>query len=391
MKRLDSVDVMRALAIIFMVVCHFQIFLSPLEPDHKWLYFFSNHIVGDLAAPFFLFLSGLSQVLSIQKRAGMVQPVHEPLWRDRTLKRGAAVFLVGILFSISIHGPGAAFEWDVLTLIGASMVALRVVRGAGPKLLVFFAVGVVVLSPVLRSYGGYIEPWGGVLNPVAGITDLFPAIMFDPAAEYSAGRSFFEVLNGFFIGGYFPLFPWLAFPLAGFAVGKAMAVGTAGALLRMLLAAKGVLFLAVGLVLAAFGAARGGGDLIGGFVTALGFYPATVSMWCVQMGLTLLVFVFLTTVCDGREATGGVWILFFRLFSRYSLTVYVLHHMVIFYPLYVAGALHGDLKMYHAGAIGVWAAFLLSLLFLALMVPVLGLWDKRGGKYSLEWCLARLV
>ena len=69
MQRVDSVDVLRALALIGMVICHYPIFLSSGAGSDAMLYFFSNHLLGgDCGASWFVFLVGLSQVLSIKKR-----------------------------------------------------------------------------------------------------------------------------------------------------------------------------------------------------------------------------------------------------------------------------------------------------------------------------------
>jgi hypothetical protein len=46
LQRNDSVDVLRALALIGMVICHYPIFLSSGEGKDAMLYFFSNHLMG---------------------------------------------------------------------------------------------------------------------------------------------------------------------------------------------------------------------------------------------------------------------------------------------------------------------------------------------------------
>ncbi len=45
MQRLDSVDVLRALALVGMVICHYPIFLSSGEVADALMYFLANHVL----------------------------------------------------------------------------------------------------------------------------------------------------------------------------------------------------------------------------------------------------------------------------------------------------------------------------------------------------------
>ena len=124
MKRLDSVDVMRALALIGMVICHYPIFLSRGDGADAMLYFLTNHLLGgDFAASWFVFLVGVSQVLSAQKqRAG--QPANASL----AIIRGAVIFAIGLLFLLIVQGSEELWDWDILTFIGAMTIALLYCR-----------------------------------------------------------------------------------------------------------------------------------------------------------------------------------------------------------------------------------------------------------------------
>ena len=67
MRRLDSIDIARAIAIFLMVMCHFTIYITRPEGVFPNIYFFGDHILGDFPAAMFLFLVGVSLCLSINK------------------------------------------------------------------------------------------------------------------------------------------------------------------------------------------------------------------------------------------------------------------------------------------------------------------------------------
>jgi uncharacterized membrane protein YeiB len=74
-------------------------------------------------------------------------------------------------------------------------------------------------------------------------------------------------------------------------------------------------------------------------------------------------------------------------FSRYSLTIYVLHHLVHIWPLWIYGICQGeDTTEYWQTALPLWAASVLAVVFL------LGCWlvfHKLGQRriWALEGCM----
>ena len=137
MKRLDSVDVMRALALVGMVICHYPIFLSKGEGADAMLYFLSNHMLGDFGAAWFLFLVGISQVLSAKK-----QRADQPANTRLPIIRGGVIFVIGLLFLLIVQGPEELWDWDILTLIGTMTIVLLYCRGLPSSTLLAFCVAV---------------------------------------------------------------------------------------------------------------------------------------------------------------------------------------------------------------------------------------------------------
>jgi uncharacterized membrane protein len=134
MQRNDSVDVLRALALIGMVICHYPIFLSSGAGTDAMLYFFSNHLLGgDCGASWFVFLVGLCQVLSFRKRDTVQQKDI-----SRVIIRGVAIFVIGLLFLLVIQGYEQLWDWDILTFIGATTIILLPCRKTPSWMLLLF-------------------------------------------------------------------------------------------------------------------------------------------------------------------------------------------------------------------------------------------------------------
>lgn len=388
MGRLNSIDVMRTIAIAFMVLCHFPVFLSsPVE--QPWAHFFGNHVVGDFAAPFFLFLAGVSQAISLRRQRQLETRFFSEAAK-RGIARGALIFLIGILFSLLVRGPDALFEWDVLTLIGASIVVIQLLRNQSAWLLVLLSVLIFFAAPWLRSQVGYLESWGGSLEPTAGFSEIFHGLLWDPSKEYSPGTGVVSTLTGFFVNGYFPIFPWLIFPLVGFALGKSIQGHSIGYYRN--LCAFGVL-LAAGAVGVAYQGSLEHEPILGavtGYRSALSFYPDSSMMLLLQLGFCFVFFSILRMAADLRG--GAAWnISVCQRFSKFSLTIYVLHHIVIYWPMWIAGWAYGSISMFYAQAMGAGVALALGALMLLALHFITKAWDAAGGVYSIEWLVSRII
>ncbi|MFA5161217.1 MAG: heparan-alpha-glucosaminide N-acetyltransferase domain-containing protein [Elusimicrobiales bacterium] len=383
MKRLDSVDMMRALAIIFMVLCHFPIFLSSPASGWPGLYFFANHAVGDFAAPFFLFLVGMSQVVS---SAGQSSGPRT-LWRDKAIVRGFSVFILGFGFSFVMQGPGAVFEWDILTLIGFSLIVMRLLTALPDRGFVLLAALAFAAAPPLRGMSGYLGQWGGEMSGASGLPSAISGWIADPANEYAPVFASGAIIKGFFVNGYFPVFPWIGFVFAGAAAGRRISGHDIKGQSRRLMA-LGVSLSAAACAVAAAAPKIAGADISAGYMTVFSFYPDTPAMAALQLGAALFCFGLLRRLYDGAGRVSSVWANYCRRISRYSLSVYIIHHALMFFPLNAAGWYYGT--DYHAGAMTTLSAFLLSVVLLLLLGFALPLWDRRDARYSFEWLLAAI-
>jgi uncharacterized membrane protein len=323
----------------------------------------------------------MSQFISLRRWAGLGRPESEIA--TRTARRVVLIFFTGLLFATAIWGPRYVFDWDILTFIGFSILALYPLRRLRPGYLPLIAAGVVAASPLLREWAHYSHYWDAAYT------------------EYSHDFTSRDVFLGFWVNGYFPVFPWLTFPLLGFATGRWFLVvsGRKRGQDRWLLLAGSCLVVLAGVAVLVNSTLQHAQDTalqpqgaLGWYVSGLEFYPATTTFVVGTLGVVLLLFWLLRTLLDLRPAAGRAWMTFFRRYSRFSLTTYVVHHAVHVWPLIVMGTTpHHDKWYYYGDAVSPLAALLLAVTFVALFYVALIVWERRGARYSFEWILGRLV
>ena len=68
MKRLESIDVLRAVAILLMVQIHFVVYLAPASSGPAWLGTLSQ-VLAAFPLPIFTFLVGMSLCLSLHRQS----------------------------------------------------------------------------------------------------------------------------------------------------------------------------------------------------------------------------------------------------------------------------------------------------------------------------------
>jgi len=358
---------MRAIAIILMVEIHFVENLSPRASPWKWLYDVSG-VLGDLPAPMFTFLVGLSLWLWLRRdEAKGVEPARI---RRRVMRRGLFIFLSGLAFAAAIWRPAGLFDWDILTLIGASTLILFPMRRLRPWVFVAVALLIVAAAPPLREMSGYARHWND--------------------GEYEYAFTLRDVLLGFTLQGCFPLLPWLVFPLLGFATGKAF-YGGKGARLSPAMPVLGMVVLSLsGLLLAA--ASRHGAAL-GAYAEGLSFYPASTPYALGMLGAILVALWLLDLWLDrGATPPSGPVFSFFRRYSGFAFTAYVVHHAVHIWPLYAFALWRGlPLEAYYENAMDTGSAFALFVLFTAVFYALLVRWERAGARYSFERMLRRFA
>ncbi len=151
--------------------------------------------------------------------------------------------------------------------------------------LLLIAAAIVAVAPLLRDAVDYLQWWGGELNVVDGVAP--PGILVHPPIDYVPGLSPGTAVVGLFVAGWFPLFPWLAFPVLGLVLGRRMIVDRPGLVPRW--AGMGVLALAAGLTVALTSVKASRGNPVSDHISVFSFTPESTSLLLAQLGIVLLV------------------------------------------------------------------------------------------------------
>jgi uncharacterized membrane protein len=363
-KRLFSVDILRAAAILLMIQVHFIDNLSSRSPSAPLLYDLSS-VLGLWPAPLFTLLVGLSYSLWLGKQRALGTEANTI--GKYSVRRGLFIFGAGMAFAAFIWLPEDMFNWDILPLIGVSLVILAAARKLPPVVLLTICLMVLLLSPPLRQISDFAAYWKD--------------------GEFFYDFTLTEVVLGFLLNGYFPLLPWIIFPLAGYSIGElffrqdsvssssAQRLSIAGGIL---LALAMMLFMLQRFVPAA---------IAGHYLTDVTFYPASTTYIFGTLGLSILALGLLHRWidCNERITGNGRISRFFQRFSAFAFTAYIVHHMAHIWPLWLYGILKGedDPTFYWKHALNTPLAFGLAVAFIVAFSFGLVFLERRR-KWSFE-------
>lgn len=176
--RIQHIDVLRAIAILLMFYAH----LVPHYVDIGEEVHFFERLLSSLAAPIFLFLVGynFSPSISLKKQ----------------MKRVIVILIYACLIDMFIWGIYPFYSFDVLYTIGLSLVFLQLISRGTIAFKIALLLILLVIMLLIWKFNFYElsldEPYLG--------------------ESYNA----FNVLFNLVINGWFPLLPWLIFPLLGY-------------------------------------------------------------------------------------------------------------------------------------------------------------------------------
>ncbi|MCR4542275.1 DUF1624 domain-containing protein [Pseudomonas sp. 18.1.10] len=372
-QRLLSIDALRGLVILFMLLDHVrETFLlhrqvsDPMSIDSTEPALFISRTLAHLCAPVFVLLTGLSAWLYGQKYQGR-RDVSAFLF-----KRG--LFLVVLEFTLvnfawTFQLPPSVIYLQVIWAIGVSMLALAALVWLPRPLL--FAVAIALI-------GGH---------------NLLDGLHFAPGSLLQNGwailheRSWIDVGDNLRLRITYPVLPWIGVIALGYGLGPWFANGVQPALRQRYLALAGVAAL-VGFVL--LRALNGYGEkpwqaYESGVQTLMSFfnvtkYPPSLLFLALTLGMGLLLLLAFERVGHKR------WIGMLATFGAAPMFFYLLH-LYVLKVLYVACvALFGLNQGSYFGADGMGAIWLVALLLpLVLYPPVRWFADLKARRRDLAW------
>jgi uncharacterized membrane protein len=343
--RRPYIDWARALALLVMIEAHTTDAWT-LAVARQTAAFRHAMILGGFAAPLFLWLAGVSLVLSaasVARREGSRAAAV-----DAVCRRGLEIFLLAFLFRLQsfVVTPGgnlvSLFRVDILNIMGPSIAAAGLVWGLARTtkglvaLYATMAIALSMLTPVVRA--------SALVNDLPTWVQWY----FRPAGGYTT----------------FTALPWAGFVFAGAAVGALLAPFHEAARehrLQMWLAGAG------------------------GVLVGAGFYAATLptiyrdsSFWTtsptffmIRVGTLMLAFAAIYTLAQlaGRR---GIELRPLSRFGRSSLFVYWIHVELVYG--YLSGPLHARLPL--------WGALVAYTLFTTLMYGAVVLKDRIVARWT---------
>jgi uncharacterized membrane protein len=180
-----TVDVLRGLAILMMVAANLA--ASGLEEPHPFWF----RLYGSFAAPLFVLLAGMMVAYTTRRKQYAVK---------HFVARGAIVIALAALLELIIWRFYPFMSVDVLYLIGVSLPLARLAMQLDSRVRWGLIAVIFVLTPFLQDALGYSD-----YPTEVSIAQRPSEIEVDATS----------VFNHWLLDGWFPLFPWLAFPLLG--------------------------------------------------------------------------------------------------------------------------------------------------------------------------------
>ncbi|WP_347332458.1 heparan-alpha-glucosaminide N-acetyltransferase domain-containing protein [Marinimicrobium locisalis] len=205
LPRIATFDLIRGLAVVFMIVIHVLDFYGAPEVHESLVGVVLAFAIGWPAASVFVFVMGIFVTYSSKRSLA------------RGLKRAASLFLLGYLLNLA---RGSIPMWASLQM---GLVSHEELGAHSPltEFLIFdilqFAGLALALCVLLKHFLPRPEYWLAASLLVIFCSPFFWTLSsgFTPVDE------FFKMLGGDHSeGAMFPLFPWLAYPLAGMAFGQ---------------------------------------------------------------------------------------------------------------------------------------------------------------------------
>ena len=201
MKRIKSVDTIRGLCILLMILGHLMDWW--IIPDDRWLVFVLFAFLAPIAATGFMFISGFSAILSYKRKVtniegsnGLTMRKVKSIYIIRALLLLIVALLYNTAIAFGIPDPTWIWAWNILQTIAISLLLGWLFLNTSKTFRVL--VGIVLLvsnqfiSPFLLLYEGQTNIYG-----------LLFYILFNPLEQFTILSYFSIFLIGTVVGDLF--------------------------------------------------------------------------------------------------------------------------------------------------------------------------------------------
>lgn len=279
-RRLESIDILRGLAVLLMLYYHFVRWLMR-GSERTSVLAIGNIPLTDLAPIIFFMVTGLTLFISVSRRRAKGVPRREIT--RHIVKRYLLLMVGGLLLDLVVWGPAHLAFWDVLEAIGLTNILAYLIIAYWTE-----------STPVLLAIGGL-----GYLS-VFVLEGILPG--------WTPG-----IFKNMLVGT-FPIGPYLMYVLVGIVIGQALVRSAASGRERTF---AGI----------AFGISAGA-LLLGLALQKMGFtlerYPPVASFVLFTLGGTISLFALFFWLKELRPAPPR-WLNPLKLFGERAIYIYVGH------------------------------------------------------------------
>ncbi len=203
-SRMDSIDLLRGLAILFMILDHVRMYFhgdsmrfNPLDLSQTNILLYLTRWITHFCAPVFCFLAGTGAYLygrNVTKKKLFGYLLSRGIW---------LVFLdLTVIRMVMGSGDSNTIALNVLWVLGCSMICLS-------GLIFLPSYAIVIIGAILIA--GH--------NILDGITGS-PIKLLDIIFNFLHVQSKYEIVPGFFVRIGYPLLPWIGIIALGFVFGN---------------------------------------------------------------------------------------------------------------------------------------------------------------------------
>ena len=372
-QRLLSIDALRGLVIVFMLLDHVRetFFLhrqvaDPMNIEITEPALFFSRTLAHLCAPVFVLLTGLSAYLYGEKYQG-TRDVSAFLF-----KRGLVLVLLEftlVNFAWTFQLPPSVIYMQVIWAIGVSMIALAALVWLPRPLLLLLGIGIIVGHNLLDT----------LHFPVGSAMHVPWAILHD--------RGWIEFSDNLRLRTSYPVLPWIGVIALGYCMGPWFARSACAATRQryLLLAGVGALLSFVALrLLNGYGEAPwiSYGNATQTLMSFFNItkYPPSLLFLTLTLGLGLLL------LLAFERAAQGKWISILSVFGAAPMFFYLLH-LYVLKVLYLASvALFGLNQGSYFGFDGIGAVWLTAVVMaIALYWPVRWFAGLKARRRDITW------
>ena len=216
-RRLFTIDLLRGIVMILMVIDHTRLFLycyhpffDPLDLDTTNFALFMTRWITHLCAPVFIFLAGISALLISIRSKSKVEFSRFVLFRGLWIVflEFTIIHCIGWSFTLDMHNLTAGVFWA----IGCSMIVL--------SLLVYLPIYVICIFGLILIFGHNALDW---VNPehLGAYSEIWKIL-------HEGGR--IVLLNGsvnpYIFNIAYPLIPWIGLMAVGYCFGFLISYAT---------------------------------------------------------------------------------------------------------------------------------------------------------------------